>query len=71
MNKVIVITSNSIYSDLLYIKDNIIICNDNNFSQLINEILDNYDYYYYKIFSKFDYEEYILYIKKNLDIILS
>jgi hypothetical protein len=71
MNKVIVITSNSIYSDLLYIKDYIIICNNtSDLSNLINEILKNYNYYYNKIFNNFNNEKYLLYIKKNLDLII-
>ena len=71
MNKVIVITSNSIYSDLLYIKDYIIICNNiEDLSNLINEVLNNYSYYYNKIYSKFNNEKYILYIKENLDLFI-
>lgn len=71
VNKVIVITNNSINSDLLYIKDYIIICNNNeDFSILINEILNNYEYYYNKIFNNFNHEKYILYIKQNLDLII-
>jgi hypothetical protein len=71
INKVIVITNNSINSDLLYIKDYIIICNNNeDFSILINEILNNYEYYYNKIFNNFNHEKYILYIKQNLDLII-
>ena len=71
MNKVIVITINSINSDLLYIKDYIIICNNNNdLSNLINEILNNYNYYYSKIFNNFNNEKYLLYIKQNLDLII-
>jgi len=70
-NRVIVITTNSVYSDLLYIKDYIIICNDNkNFNQLIDEVLQNYNYYYNKIFNNFNNDNYNEYIKKNLDIIL-
>jgi hypothetical protein len=71
MNKVIIITSNSIYSDLLYIKDHIIICNKTtDFSILIDEVLKNYDYYYNKIIKNFNNEKYFSYIKKNLDMII-
>jgi hypothetical protein len=71
MKKVIVITINSINSDLLFIKNNIIICNDiNNLSNLIDEVLNNYDFYYNKIFNNFNNEEYLIYIKKNLDLII-
>jgi len=72
MNKVIVITNSSIYSDLLYIKDYIIICNDKkDFNIYIDEVLDNYEYYYNKIFNHYDHNDYISYIKKNLDLIFS
>jgi hypothetical protein len=71
MNKVIVITNNSIFSDILYIKDYIIICNNkNDFSILIDEVLNNYDLYFNKIFNIFNKEKYISYIKKNLDLII-
>jgi hypothetical protein len=71
MNKVIIISQNSVYSDLLFLKDYIIICNDDN--QLFNyssEVLNNYDYYFNKIYSNFDEINYINYIKKNLEYIL-
>lgn len=71
MNKVIIISQNSVYSDLLFLKDYIIICNNDD--QLFNyssEILNNYDYYYNKIYSNFDEYNYINYIKKNLEYIL-
>ena len=68
--KVIIISQSTIYSELLFLKDYIIICNDINlFSEYINEILNNYDSYYHKIYNNFDekYNEYIKYIKKNID----
>ena len=72
MNKVIIITNNSIYSDLLYIKDYIIICNDDkDIDVLIDEVLNNYMYYYNKIFNNFKYDDYLSYIKKNSDEIFS
>jgi hypothetical protein len=72
MNKVIVITNSSIYSDLLYIKDYIIICNDKkDFDIFIDEILNNYDAYYHKIFNRYNHDDYISYVKKNLDVIFS
>ena len=72
--KVIVISQKSIISDLLFIKDKIIICNNiSNFSEYINEILNNYEYYFNKIYGNFedDEQEYIKYIKNNLDKIIN
>jgi hypothetical protein len=71
MNKVIVITQKSIYSDLLYLKDYIIECNDiTNFNTYITEILDNYELYFHKFFDNFDENKYLKYIKKNIDGLL-
>jgi hypothetical protein len=71
MNKVIVITQKSIYSDLLYLKDYIIECNDiTNFNTYITEILDNYELYFHKFFYNFDENKYLEYIKKNIDGLL-
>jgi hypothetical protein len=70
MNKVIVITDNSINSESLFIKDSIIICNDHNHLKiLINEVLKNYNYYYDKIFKNFNNQLYKEYIKKNTDLL--
>ena len=49
--KVIIISQPSIYNDLLFIKDYIIICN--NFND-IQYILEEYEYFYNKIYSNFD-----------------
>ena len=71
-NKVIVITQKSIYTDLLFIKDKIIICNDvANFSEYIYEILNNYEYYFNKFFNDIDEDYYKEYIKSNLDKIIN
>jgi len=68
MNKVIVITQKSICSDLLYLKDYIIECNDiTNFNIYISEILDNYELYYHKFFDNFNETKYLKYIKKNIN----
>ena len=67
MNKVIIISQNSISNNLLYFKDYIIICNDDDkLSDYINEILSNYEYYYKKIYSNFNIENYNNYIKENI-----
>ena len=68
--KVIVISQQSICSELLFFKDYIIICNSPElFSEYVDEILNNYEKYYYKIYNDFDkkYNEYINYIKQNVD----
>jgi hypothetical protein len=65
---VIIISQESIYNELLFLKDYIIICNDiNMFSTYINEILNNYDFYYNKIYNNFNKQIYINYIKEHLD----
>lgn len=66
--KVIIISQKSIYSELLFFKDYIIVCNDiNMFSTYIDEILNNYDVYYSKIYNNFNKQAYINYIKEHLD----
>jgi len=68
MNKVIVITQKSILSDLLYLKDYIIECNDiTNFNTYIVEILDNYETYFHKFFDNFNESKYLEYIKTDID----
>ena len=70
-HKVIVITQKSICSDLLFIKDKIIICNEiSQFPEYINEVLNNYEYYYKKFFENFNEIEFINYVKFNLDKII-
>lgn len=72
MNKVIIITEKSINSQLLFIKDYIIICNDmSDFKHYTNEILNNYDYYFNKFYGDFKGIEYNDYIKTNFDILFA
>lgn len=71
--KVIIISQKSMNNNLLFLNKFIIICNDNkDFSLYIEEVLKNYDSYYNKIYGNFeeDYNNYILYIKENIDKIL-
>lgn len=72
MNGVIIVSQNSIYSDLLFLKDYIIICHKNddllNYS---NEILNNYEYYFHKIYDNFDIKIYEKYIYNNLNILVN
>jgi hypothetical protein len=68
MRKVIIISQPTIYKELLFFNKYIIICNDqSNFKLYIEEILNNYDKYYNKIYGNFNENEYILYIKNNLN----
>ena len=68
MNKVIVISQNTVNNELIFLKDYIIICNDdNNFSEYINEILINYEHYFHKIYDNFNETKYYNYIKMNID----
>jgi hypothetical protein len=71
MNKVIIISQSSVCSDLLFLKDFIIVCNnDYEISDYIIEVLNNYDYYFNKIYCNFNETNYISYIKNNLENIL-
>jgi len=71
-HKVIVISQKSVNSDLLFVKDSIIICNNiDELPSYINEILSNYEYHFNNIFIKFNEEQYKKYIKTNLDKIMS
>ena len=71
INKVIIISQSSVYSELLFLKDFIIVCNnDDQIPNYINEVLNNYDYYFNKLYDNFDETNYISYIKNNLENIL-
>ena len=68
MKKVIIISQPTIYNELLFLSKYIIICNDNNNLQnYIEEILNNYNKYYDKIYGNFNENDYIEYIKTNLN----
>ena len=66
--RVIIISQPSIYIELLFIKDYIIICNDFND---IQHILEAYEYYYNKIYANFDEAKYIDYVMSNISEIFS
>ena len=69
--KVIIISQKSVNTDLLFLKDYIIICNDlDNLVEYTYEILYNYEFYYNKIYGNFDEDGYYLYIKSNIDKII-
>ena len=73
MRKVIVISQKSVNINSLFFKDYIITFDTiENLNIIINEILDNYNYYYYKIYNDFDLKEneYSSYIKGNINKIL-
>jgi hypothetical protein len=80
-NNVIVITQKSIYDKLLFVKNNIIICNNNEeLEKYTIDVLENYTYYYNLFFNndsgndnsfffdKINYEKYVL---KNIECLLS
>lgn len=72
MNKVIIISQKSVYSDLIFLNKYIIVCNNtDNLNNYINDILLNYDYYYNKIYSQFSNEQYYNYIKNNIDKLIN
>ena len=69
-NKVIVITQKSICSDLLFIKDYLIICNkDEDLGSYVDYVLKNYDEIYHNLFVKensFDKLKYEYYIREKI-----
>ena len=74
-NKVIVISENGINNDLLYLKKYIIFVKYENLLDKVLEVLDNYEYYYNKLYNDFNiddineyYIEEINKFKKNLNI---
>ena len=80
-NNVIVITQKSVYDKLLFVKNNIIICNnDKELEKYTLDILDNYTYYYNLFFNNesgnnkilyFDKTNYEKYVLKNIEYLLS
>jgi hypothetical protein len=73
MRKVIILSQDSININLLFFKDYIIKYNSiEDLNIKVNNILNNYSYYYNMIYSNFNEKEkeYVSYIKKNIDKIL-
>ena len=80
-NNVIVITQKSIYDKLLFVRNNLIICNnDEELEKYTLDILDNYKYYYNLFFNNesgydkrlyFDKTYYEKYVLKNIECLLS
>lgn len=71
INKVIIISQNSINNNLLFLNKYIIIVNDlNDLNEYINDTTMNYTYYFNKIYGNFNESEYIEYIKHNVDKII-
>jgi len=67
-NKVIVLSQNSIYKDLLYVKNSIIIFNDiEQLKFLLNDILNNYNYYYQMVFKESNVIYYDNYIYQHVN----
>lgn len=64
MNKVIILTQPSICTNLIFLKKYLFVCNDaDEFTLKIQDILNNYDLYYTKIygdFNKAEYQNYLL-----------
>ena len=68
MNKVIIISQKSIITELLFLKDYIMICNtDEQIYDYSVEILRNYDFYFNKIYGNFNDNNYLSYLKSNFD----
>ena len=80
-NNVIVITQKSIFDKLLFVRNNLIICNnDEELEKYTLDILDNYKYYYNLFFNNesgydkrlyFDKTYYEKYVLKNIECLLS
>lgn len=71
MRKVIILSYKSIYTDILFLKKYIIICETpEEFSIKINDILSDYNNFYNTIYGNFNYYEYTEYIKNNVDKLL-
>ena len=63
MNRVIILTQPSICSDIIFLKKYLFICNDpDDFTLEIQNILNNYDLYYNKIYGDFNPDIYINYL---------
>lgn len=70
--KVIVISQNSIFKDLLFIKDNILIFeNIENINFLLNDILRNYNIYFRKIFNNNNLNYYDNFMFNNVKILIN
>jgi hypothetical protein len=69
--KVIVITIKTIFVDLLFLKDCIICVNSvEDMIPIINNILEDYDFYYEYYTSKFNYDEYYKYVNQNIKLFI-
>lgn len=65
---VIIISFNTVNSTLIHLYNNIIIVNSiKEVVSVVNEIYKNYNIYYDYYLKKFDYDEYLNYIKNSLD----
>lgn len=53
-NKMIVISENGLANNLVHLKDYIIFCKYEDIPNKVRDVLKNYDFYYKKIFGKFD-----------------
>jgi hypothetical protein len=70
--KVIVITTKTIFVDLLFLKDCIICVNSvEDMIPIINNILEDYDFYYEYYTSKFNYDEYYKYVNQNVKLFIT
>ncbi len=70
--RVIVITTKTILVDLLFLKDCIICVNSvDDMIHIINNILEDYDFYYDYYTSKFNYDEYNKYVNQNVKLFIT
>ena len=70
--RVIVITTKTILVDLLFLKDCIICVNSvDDMIPIINNILEDYDFYYDYYTNKFNYDEYNKYVNQNVKLFIT
>ena len=68
INKLIVITENSINQNKYLLKDHVIFTNYDNFIDTVKDVINNYDLYYKKLFNNFDINNIISYQNNLINI---
>jgi hypothetical protein len=69
---VIIISQKSVNNDILFLKKYIIIHNEpENISKCVDEVLNNYEYYYHLMYDNFDENQYYNFIMENFEKFLN
>lgn len=69
-NKMIVITEKSGNLDYYDLKDYIIVCDYNDIVKVAKDVLENYEYYYNKLFNNFDIIQHSIHRKAIADVVV-